>query len=89
MNAGEKVKEILRKISRVEDIAEDDRLQDELSLDSLRMVVLLIEIEEAFGIELDESDMDPFALTTVGDVVGMVMKYCGGGDAHDAVGISD
>ena len=89
MNTVEKVREILRKISGVEDIAEDDRLQDGLSLDSLRMVVLLIGIEESFGIELDEADRDPFALTTVGDVVGMVMKYCGGGDAHDAVEISD
>lgn len=47
----------------------------DLALDSLQMVTLLIMIEDQFGIELDESDMDPFALETVADVVAMVSKY--------------
>ena len=51
------------------------KLIDDLSLDSLRMVVLLVNIEDTFGIELDESDLDPFMLITVGDVVELVSKY--------------
>ena len=47
----------------------------DLSLDSLRMVMLLVTLEDTFEIELDESDMNPFSLITVQDVVNLVMKY--------------
>ena len=47
----------------------------DLSLDSLRMVMLLVTLEDTFEIELDESDMNPFSLITVQDVVDLVMKY--------------
>ena len=53
------------------------KLIEDLGLDSLKMVTLLIEIEDAFGIELDESDMNPFDLSTVQNVIDMVNKYCG------------
>ena len=51
------------------------KLLDELSMDSLRMVMLLVMIEDTFEIELDESDMNPFALLTVKDVIDLVAKY--------------
>ena len=41
------------------------------------MVTLLIEIEEQFGIELDEKDMNPLELTDVQSVIDMVKKYGG------------
>ena len=44
------------------------------------MVMLLIEIEEKFGIQLDESDMNPFSLDTVQSVVNMVGNYKGEGN---------
>lgn len=50
-------------------------LLGDLSLDSLRMVMLLVTLEDSFEIELDESDMNPFALITVNDVVDLAMKY--------------
>ena len=46
-----------------------------LSLDSLNMVMLLVMIEDTFEIELDESDMNPFALVTVEDIITLVAKY--------------
>lgn len=46
-----------------------------LAMDSLCMVMLLVTIEEVFEIELDESDMNPFALMTVQDVINLVAKY--------------
>ena len=51
------------------------KLIEDLGLDSLKMVTLLIEIEDAFGIELDESDMNPFDLVTVNDIVTLARKY--------------
>ena len=50
-------------------------LQGDLSLDSLNMVMLLVMIEEVFEIELEESDMNPFALITVNDIITLVAKY--------------
>lgn len=53
----------------------DQTLLGDLSLDSLRMVMLLVTLEDTFEIELDESDMNPFALITVHDVIHLVLKY--------------
>ena len=50
-------------------------LTKDLALDSLRMVMLLVTLEDTFEIELDESDMNPFSLITVQDVINLVMKY--------------
>ena len=78
MNIDEKVKEILTDLCGEENINNEDSLQNDLFLDSLSMVMLLVEIEGAFDIQLDESDMNPFDLLSVQSVVDMVKKYCGG-----------
>lgn len=77
MNIETKVKEILCELSGEENIENTDHLQGDLALDSLMMVTMLVEIEEAFAIELDEADMNPFDLSTVQNVIDMVAKYCG------------
>lgn len=68
---------ILKELSGLDDILIEDNLQNDLGLDSITMVTLLLEIEEEFRITLDESDMNPFDLTTVADVVVLVEKYVG------------
>lgn len=77
MDIKEKVKEILFELSGEEVVGLQTELQNDLSLDSLLMVTLLMELEEAFSIELDESDMNPFDLITVQDVVNLAEKYVG------------
>ena len=77
MNYEEKVKGILFKLSGEEMIVNDATLLGDLSLDSLSMVAMLVKIEEVFDIELDESDMNPFDLTTVQSVIDMVSRYVG------------
>ena len=77
MNIEEKVKGILCELSGEELIENFSTLQGDLALDSLMMVTMLVEIEEAFGIELDEADMNPFDLGTIQNVIDMVAKYCG------------
>lgn len=78
MNTEEKRKHILEII---EDICTEKitdtaaKLLDDLSMDSLRLVMLLVMIEDTFEIELDEADMNPFALVTVQDVIDLVSKY--------------
>lgn len=78
MNIEEKVKAILSELSGEDTIDNTTALQNELALDSLMMVTLLMEIEDTFAIELDESDMNPFDLETVQSVIDLVVKYCGG-----------
>lgn len=71
----EKVFGVLKTISCVEDIKDTDNLQSDLFMDSLSLVNLLIMLEEEFEIELQETDMNPFDLQTVQDVIILVEKY--------------
>ena len=68
----------LKSMSGLENIGENDRLQVDIALDSLEMVLLLVELEDTLGVELDESDMNPFDLSTVADLVRLAERYCGG-----------
>ena len=80
MDTNEKVIEILKELSGLDEVRLADSLQSDIGLDSLGMVTLLIELETAFEIELKESDMNPFDLKTVSDVVVLARKYVGGDD---------
>lgn len=80
MNIDEKVKGILFELTGTEVTANDSKLQDDLGMDSLAMVMLLIEIEDVFEIELAEADMNPFDLLTAQSVIDMVTKYFGDKD---------
>ena len=76
MNKREKqVVEVLEDLCLAEITELSQTLLGDLAMDSLRMVMLLVSLEDTFGIELDESDMNPFALVTVADVVNLVSKY--------------
>ena len=83
MELFEKVTEILKNLSGLEKIEKTQNLQNDLALDSLSLVTLLIEIEETFNITLDESDMNPFELTVVSDVITLVQKYINEGDCDE------
>lgn len=69
MDDREKLNEIFREVSAVEEpITEEMDLQMDLGWDSLRMVEVIVKIEEAFDREFDESDLNPDQLQTVGDM---------------------
>ena len=72
------VNEILKEKSFCDDITAELRLNEDLGLDSLNMVELMVELEERFNIEIDESDLDPAALQTVEQVYALVAKYVEG-----------
>ena len=74
----DKVTIILSELSGMETICPENELQSDLGLDSLQMVTLLMMLEENFQITLDESDMNPFDLVNVWQVVDLVEKYAGG-----------
>lgn len=58
-------------------------LREDLGIDSLRMVELVVALEDAFGITFAQSDLDPQAYRQVADVYALVDKYAGG--MHHAV----
>jgi acyl carrier protein len=70
--------ETLRDLWSNPDVQETDELRRNLGIDSLGMVSLLLDLEDTFHFELDESDMNPFDLITVADVIRLVERYTGG-----------
>ena len=77
MKAFDQVSEILSELSGVTDIRPTQELRGDLDLDSLQMVTLLMMLEESLGIVLEESDMNPFDLVSVEQVVLLAEKYLG------------
>ncbi len=75
MNIEQKVFEILSEISSITVDDTSLELTTDIGLDSMNMIMLLIEIEDTFDIRLDESDMNPFDLITVKDIIKLVEKY--------------
>ena len=75
MEITNKVAVLLSDLCGVEKICPDHILQDDLGFDSLQMVTLLVVLEDTFDIVLDESDMNPFSLIIVRDVIELVEKY--------------
>ena len=73
------VYKILSEMSGTEVNNDEPQLTLDLGLDSMNMVMLLIEIEDAFDIRLDETDMNPFELICVGDVIKLAEKYLSNG----------
>ena len=70
-----KITDILSELSGIDGICSEQDIQADLGLDSLHMVMLLMMLEEKFGITLNESDMNPFDLNKVSHVVDLVEKY--------------
>ena len=78
------VKSIVSQITHTDDIETDQILKDDLGMDSISHVMLMMELEERFKIQFNETDMDPFALITVGDVISLMKKYVGDKDEQTA-----
>lgn len=46
-----------------------------LGIDSLKMVELIVALEDELGITFDDSELDPMNLTTVEAIVNLANKY--------------
>ncbi|MBE6799014.1 MAG: acyl carrier protein [Ruminococcaceae bacterium] len=78
MSVDKQVYCILSELSGMESFDKSSSLRGNLVLDSLMMVTLILELEDRFNIQLDESDMNPFELVTVDDVLKLAERYCVG-----------
>lgn len=59
-------------------ITPDMGLSEDLGFDSLSLVELIVDLEDRFDIEIDESDLDPGHIKTVGQIYSLVDKYLEG-----------
>ena len=82
MEIFDQVSAILSELSGTESIRLEDELKNDIGLDSFGLVNLLLTLEESFGITLDESDMNPFDLINVQNVVTLVERYLNG-ESHE------
>lgn len=83
----EKIDNLIKKKSFTEKIDGGMDLKEDLGIDSLRLVELVAEMECAFGIELEMSDLDPDLLRTVDSLRAVIMKYAG--DDENAVSVPE
>ena len=74
------VLEEIRRIARVElkyvgEVLTTQRLQEDLGLDSMAMIIVAVGLENAFRVKLQEEDVG--AIPTVGDLVTLVVRRVG------------
>lgn len=71
----EKIKNIIAEILgiNVTDIVSESRLKEDLNADSLKLVQILLAIEDEFQIELE--DEDAVSIKTFADIERLVKKY--------------
>ena len=56
-------------------VTAEQELKTDIGLDSLSLVAVIVGLEEKFGIEFNESDLDPSKIVRVQDLVELVRKY--------------
>lgn len=73
----ERINRIIMEKSFCENITPEMNLSDDLGLESLGMVELIVELEDEFNIEFDESFLEPEDLQTVGQIYLLVQRHIG------------
>ena len=71
----EQVDEIIMHLCLLDSVPESCSLKQDLGFDSFKTVQLILEIEMAFGIEIEESDLNPTKLNTITDLYELVERY--------------
>lgn len=72
----ERIALVIGNLSPVDTEFRDDMsLKNDLGFDSLRLVELMVKLEESLQIEFDESDLDPGKLLTIADLDLLVCRY--------------
>lgn len=70
-----RLENLMRRIVPVEVFDLQLSLKDDLGIDSLALVNVLVQLEEAFNITIDISDLSPENMKTMEDLYTLVEKY--------------
>lgn len=68
--------EVIGKLTVVKEIATDNQLL-QLGFDSLKKVELIIELENEFGLQFEDSELNPQNFNSVKDLLELVHRYIG------------
>lgn len=71
----ERIISVLKSLSPVGEVPDRDERLEEMGFDSLKRVELIVALEEEFGMEFDQSDLETEQLERVGDLVDLVSRY--------------
>lgn len=69
------VEQVISETVGGDSITAELELKTDIGLDSLSLVTVIVGLEEKFGIEFNESDLDPSKIIRVQDLVELVGKY--------------
>jgi acyl carrier protein len=53
-------------------LKEEDRLSEDLNLDSIMVLQLAVYLEESFGVSIPEEEVDPSVFSTVGSLIDFI-----------------
>lgn len=75
MDIFQRVAEVIAETVGCEEVSAEQLLKEDIGLDSLSLVSVVVGLEEKFGVEFQESDLDPSEIAQVKDLVKLVEKY--------------
>lgn len=75
----EKIDEVLMLISFMDEPpSKEDKLKEDLGIDSLRIVELIVDLESKLNITINESSLNPKKMETVEDIYNLIGEHVGG-----------
>ena len=76
MSVQDKVIGLISERSLIKDsVAETMRLREDLGIDSLRLVEIVLTLEDSFDVAFGEDDLAPDNFSSVSDMIRLVEKY--------------
>ena len=75
MDIFQRVAEVIAETVGCEEVSSEQLLKEDIGLDSLSLVSVVVGLEEKFGVEFQESDLDPSEIAQVKDLIKLVEKY--------------
>jgi len=61
-------------ISLKEQLEENDRLYEDLNIDSIMVLQLMVYVEESFGVTVPDEDVDPAVFQKIGSFVSFIQE---------------
>lgn len=71
----QRIIDILMDFNEDVDYEQENRLIDEGYIDSLDLTAIILELEEAFGVQIDASEIEPENFNSVDAILDMIQRY--------------
>ncbi len=71
----QRIIDILMDFNEDVDYEQENRLIDEGHIDSLDLTAIILELEEAFGVQIDASEIEPENFNSVDAILDMIQRY--------------